>query len=168
MVRPKHARALAGSTPSALRIPRVASRPGVWAGDLWGPEPWLHSFVFPSMVINDLNISRTVISPAKTDAILLIDSNTVLSFAVAGQRFKSIARWYPQFFQSLNRVQLVQFSRRGGPQLSGTTLARGFRVKPIEDILGAAISEGLNHFLKIACASCYDNSCRTRGGLSHE
>jgi hypothetical protein len=110
------------------------------------------------MIINDLQVGWTIISPAKTDAILLVDSNAVLSFAISRQSFRSIARWYPQFFQSLNGVQLIQFSHRNAPQISRTTFPCSFRVEPIEDILGAAISEGLNHFLKIACTSCYNNS----------
>jgi hypothetical protein len=56
------------------------------------------------MIINDRDISGAVVGPIKANAVLLIDPYAVLSFAVARQGFKSIARWYPHFFQTLNRV----------------------------------------------------------------
>jgi hypothetical protein len=106
------------------------------------------------MIVNDLNIGWAIVGPTKANAILLIDSDAVLSFTVAGQSFKSIARWNLQLVQPLRGVQLVQFSCRDAPQLSGTTLSCGFRVETIEDILGAGIGKGLDHPTQIACATC--------------
>ena len=70
------------------------------------------------MVAHDLNVSRTNISPHTTDSPLSIDANTVPTFAVALQGFKTVARWRAQKRQSLGGVQLsrLAFGARGeGP-----------------------------------------------------
>jgi hypothetical protein len=46
---------------------------------------------FSSVAINDLNVVRTTITPAKADPPLLIDADAVLSLSVARQAFQSIA-----------------------------------------------------------------------------
>jgi len=44
------------------------------------------------MIINDLNFERITISPNETDAILIVDANTVLAFPIALQSFEVIPR----------------------------------------------------------------------------
>ncbi|AMO96778.1 plasmid maintenance system killer domain protein [Collimonas fungivorans] len=43
------------------------------------------------MVINDLNICHSLLSPDEADAPLIIYTNTVLAGAIASQRFQTIA-----------------------------------------------------------------------------
>jgi len=42
------------------------------------------------MVISNLNVKCVIIDPTKTDPELIVDSNTVLSNAIAFQNFQSV------------------------------------------------------------------------------
>jgi hypothetical protein len=68
------------------------------------------------MIINDFNTSRTLFGPFKTDPKLVIDSNAVLTGAVALQSFKPISGGNPQVRDLLRRIQLVKFSIRNPPE----------------------------------------------------
>jgi hypothetical protein len=46
-----------------------------------------------SVVINNLDIVRTLSSPDKTNAPLFVDANTVPPFAVARQKLKMLSGW---------------------------------------------------------------------------
>ncbi len=48
------------------------------------------------MVIRDLNVERITAFPLKANPPLIIDSNVILSFAVAAEFFESICRRYSQ------------------------------------------------------------------------
>jgi hypothetical protein len=48
------------------------------------------------VVVRDFDFVGIARLPAETDAILLIDANTVLAFAGAGEGFQAIARWHSQ------------------------------------------------------------------------
>ena len=65
-----------------------------------------------SVVIHNFYIFNACIGPAKTDTPLIINTNAVLTFSVADQRFKAIARGYPQIVQSARDLKLPQFSLR--------------------------------------------------------
>lgn len=56
------------------------------------------------MVINYLDVKRIAIAPNETDAILIIDADTVLPFPIALQNFKLIP-WkdckIPQYMRSV-------------------------------------------------------------------
>jgi hypothetical protein len=43
--------------------------------------------------VNDLDIPSLVVTPDKTDAPLVVDANTELTFPVAMQSFRPIAGW---------------------------------------------------------------------------
>jgi hypothetical protein len=44
------------------------------------------------MVVDNFHFARALLGPAEAESVLLVDSNAVLSLAVAGERFKAIAR----------------------------------------------------------------------------
>ncbi len=48
------------------------------------------------MVINNFNLARAGLSPDKTEAVLIIESNAVLPFTVTSQCFQVIAGRYAQ------------------------------------------------------------------------
>jgi hypothetical protein len=53
-----------------------------------------------------------VLAPNKTDAVLIINSDAVLSLAIPGQRFEAIAWRHPQIIQSSGRMNHIELSSR--------------------------------------------------------
>ena len=48
--------------------------------------------LFTSMIVDDLYVFGTVVSPAEADAILVVDSDAVLSAAISFQGLEPVAR----------------------------------------------------------------------------
>ena len=48
------------------------------------------------MVVHDFNVYGITIHPDKTDAPLVVDSNTVLSYTISPQYLQSVCRWHSQ------------------------------------------------------------------------
>ena len=63
-----------------------------------------------SVVIHYFYVFNACIGPAETDTPLIIDTNAVLPFSFAHERFKAIARGYPQVVQSARDLKLPKFS----------------------------------------------------------
>jgi hypothetical protein len=57
-----------------------------------------------SVIVGDLHVVRMPISPDEADAILVIDTDAPLAFAIAFESFKVIVRWYRKGFQRSGRV----------------------------------------------------------------
>ena len=62
------------------------------------------------MVVNNLNISRSLIGPAKTNSELVIDANTPLTFSIAAKRLKTITRRHTHVIQALRQIQLNELT----------------------------------------------------------
>ncbi len=65
------------------------------------------------MIINNFNICRTFISPAKTNSKLVIDANTPLAFSVAAQPLKTITRRHTHVTQALRQIKLNELAQGG-------------------------------------------------------
>jgi hypothetical protein len=52
------------------------------------------------MVVGDFHFIRTLIRPAATEAVLLVDADAVLAAAIALQWFKTVARRSPRMRSS--------------------------------------------------------------------
>jgi len=74
---------------------------------------WLYSFHhhIHLMVIDDFNIGRIAVFPAKTNSPLIIDPNTVLTAPICGETFQSISRWDPQISKCIRRIQDQKLSQ---------------------------------------------------------
>jgi len=64
-----------------------------------------------SMVVYDRHIYRSCISPTEYDSPLLVDSDGVLSDAVAFQLFQSVAGRDSKIVEPLSAVHLNQFAK---------------------------------------------------------
>lgn len=51
------------------------------------------------MIIDNYHIACGVVLPYKTDSILLVNANAMLTFSFASQGFQSIAGWNSKIFQ---------------------------------------------------------------------
>jgi hypothetical protein len=61
------------------------------------------------MIIHNHDLIWTTFSPDKTDAVLVIDTNAMLTFAVPSKGFYTIPRRYTQILQCNNGIKQVQF-----------------------------------------------------------
>ena len=66
------------------------------------------------MIIRDLYFMDPVFAPDKTNAVLIVNSDAVLSLAIPGQRFEAISWRHPQIIQSSGGMNHIQFSPRNG------------------------------------------------------
>jgi hypothetical protein len=62
------------------------------------------------VIVHNFNLVRTILTPDKTHAPLIIDADAVLSFAVAFQGFVLVARRNPQTGQLGGGMQLQQLA----------------------------------------------------------
>ena len=107
------------------------------------------------MIVNDCYAARTVGGPLKTNAVLCIDGDTVLSGAVSDESFEAVARRNTKLVSSHNRVELVKLARRDAPQVPRTRRARCLGPSTVEDVLRARICGCSNHDIMMAGRSCY-------------
>ncbi len=79
--------------------------------------------------------------PDKTDPPLVVDADTILSFAITGQFFQPVATRNSQIVNSLGRIDHVQFPLRG-------TLNRQLQARHTlasKDLFGLPIVETFDH-----------------------
>jgi hypothetical protein len=62
------------------------------------------------MIISDFNFKSIAITPHETDAILVVDPNAMLSFAIPLQGFQMVARKYGKIRKSNRCVDLHELS----------------------------------------------------------
>lgn len=97
--------------------------------------------MFPSVVINDFNIRRTVVSPDKANPELVVYPDRILALAIAAQGFEMVARRRPQVAEIFGRIQVAQFPARAFDQVS----RESFRRFAIEQGPGKFAAEAPDH-----------------------
>jgi hypothetical protein len=65
-----------------------------------------------SVIVNDLNRHRLADGPAETDALLIVDANTHLTFPAAFQRLQPVARRLREIVKGQGGIQLAQLAKR--------------------------------------------------------
>jgi hypothetical protein len=95
-----------------------------------------------SMIIDDLNLRRSVAGPDKTNPLLTVDSNTMLAGAITGQRFEMIPWWQAQKIQCRRAVEQLKFALGDGAELG-----KFHHRFSSEKFLGIPGIEGLNRHL---------------------
>src|SRR3954468_24248650 len=78
-----------GDRPSGIRNSSRRTSPGCMGGSFFG----IFVSRFQLVIINEFNLCRTLYSPDKTDAELVVDSNRVLTFSIGFQSLKTISGW---------------------------------------------------------------------------
>jgi hypothetical protein len=97
------------------------------------------------MVVDDLHILGTRVGPAEADAVLVVDPDTVLSGAIAGQEFEAVPRGYAEVPEVLSLVELVELPSGDTPEFRRTSPGCSLGSRVIKDIAGALVMEGSNH-----------------------
>lgn len=78
------------------------------------------------MIINDLNLECVPVAPNETDAILIVDANTVLSLPIPLQSLKMISGENREITQHMGGMQLHELSLRNSGNLLQSTRALAF------------------------------------------
>ena len=81
------------------------------------------------MIVDDLDVLSPERCPSEHDAILVVDSNAVLAFPVAFQRFELVARRNVQQPQFVDRIDLLELAPRDAPDLVGAKKRDGDEVR---------------------------------------
>ena len=93
------------------------------------------------MIVYDFDVVGVILVPAETDAPLIINSNTVLAFAIAGQRLQSISRRQAQKGQLHGSIDQLEFT-----QSPLTDVSRNLPNKfPLPKLGRGRFGKGLDH-----------------------
>lgn len=95
------------------------------------------------MVVNYFHFVGISIAPIKTDAILFVDPDAELSFAIATQLFQPVAGWNHQILQGQRGVQHIELLQCLAMEPGWEPLAPSRHPKHF----GFSISEPGNHVL---------------------
>lgn len=83
------------------------------------------------VVVDDFDGFRAGVGPLKTNPILLVDPDAMLTLSVAFERFQAVSRRNPQILKSFDRVQLLELPQGEAHHLlrqsSGTRQSLGRR-----------------------------------------
>jgi hypothetical protein len=102
------------------------------------------------VVIHDFYIVRIAVNPSETDAPLVIDTDTVLTFTVAAQSFKPVAWWCKQVLKRLGRVNVIQLAPRRSLERLETP------DKPVvKKRFSILVMKGFYHLHTILAIACY-------------
>ena len=95
------------------------------------------------MVVSDLNFVGLAFEPAKTKSPLVVDSDTVLSFAITAQLFQAISGCSTQIVERFGRIKHYQFTQGSALQFS-RKLLDAFAAKKA---LGVLVSKAAYHIV---------------------
>jgi hypothetical protein len=96
--------------------------------------------VLLSMVVGDLDFEGIDPFPAKTNPVLQINPDAVLSFAIAAKRFQMMSGDCGEIGERLRTMQIEKFAQ--GHLLN---LLKSFRARALKNLLSIGIPKGLNH-----------------------
>ncbi len=105
------------------------------------------------MVVGDFDVVGMAILPAKTDPVLVIDPDTVLSRSISSQSLQAVTGWNTQLSKLSHPVELRQLPPDHRPKGDGASAPGPSGPLAVEQILGGTIREGAYHGI-------YYNACR--------
>src|SRR5258705_1330753 len=93
------------------------------------------------MIVHDLHSLRSGVRPSETNAILLVDPDTMLPLPITLQQFQAISRGNTQRLKPSCRVKLIQLTPGDVPEIGRTNSPRRLGIAAIKDILCPQIRE---------------------------
>lgn len=93
------------------------------------------------MIVNDLDIKRHAILPAKADSPLTVNPNAPLPLPIALQGLKSIPRRYPKRAEARRSVDHLELASRGVLDFAWKTT----NLQALENRSGPLVCEAFNH-----------------------
>ena len=98
------------------------------------------------MVVNDLDLVRIAVLPAKADPPLIVDTDTVLSDPIALELLEPVARRDTQVIEGLGGVHRNQFPQHDASEVGWISANR----LPVEEAGSIPVAEALDHPAKLA------------------
>ena len=98
-----------------------------------------------SVIIRNFDPFRPFLRPNEADAELIMNPNGMLPEAIPLQRLQCVAWWDAKRLQRNRCVQKVEFPLGHMPNLARASAPCCFGVDPVEDVLSAPVTKGLNH-----------------------
>jgi hypothetical protein len=96
------------------------------------------------VVVRDLHVVGPVLPPNKTNTVLIVDSDAVLTFPVTLKRFQPVSGRDSKVIQINRRFNLVKLAQSHNLDRNPTPIRAGFK-----ELLRIVIFEALNHVLII-------------------
>jgi len=87
------------------------------------------------VIVNDLDLIRPAVGPDETEAILIIDANTMLSGSISAQCLESIGWRRPQIAEGGSSVHPLELAASHRPQERRTNAARSLGIDPVKNVL---------------------------------
>jgi hypothetical protein len=88
------------------------------------------------MVVDNFDLLHTSRRPTKTDAVLVVHADAVLTFPAAFECLKAITRWDAQVAETAGDLELTQLASRDrfyAPEtLNALAVGKGFRIGATE------------------------------------
>jgi len=97
------------------------------------------------VIVDDLYRFWSAIGPHEADAILVIDPYAMLARSAASQTLEPVSRWYAEFVQVDDGIELVQLPQCSPLQLLRQDCSGVLRSSPVEYIFGTTITERSDH-----------------------
>lgn len=97
------------------------------------------------MVVHNFNRTWSDVSPNKTDAVSLVNPDTMLIFLIPLESLQAVTGRGPQFIERNDGVKLVELSSSDSPQRLRTPSTSSLRVLTVKNVLSSCILERPNH-----------------------
>lgn len=97
------------------------------------------------MVVHNFDRIWPSIGPNKTDAVLLINPDAMLTFSIPLESLQVITGRDTQFIERSDRVKLIELPSSYSPQRLRTPSASSLRVLTVKNVLSSYILERPNH-----------------------
>jgi len=97
------------------------------------------------VIIRDLNHVDISSLPSKTDPILIVDSDTMLSLSVRPQPFEPVPWWNGKLDEISHAINLIEFPSGNLPQIARAGFSGHLRINAVKYCLRASIGERTYH-----------------------
>jgi hypothetical protein len=97
------------------------------------------------VVIRDFDFVGITSLPAKTDSVLFMDADTVLTAPISLETLQSVARRHGEFPKVSNSIKLCQLTADDLPEHDRTGRPRSTAIDTIEKVFGSRVREGAYH-----------------------
>ena len=93
------------------------------------------------MIVYYLNRFCAIILPFKTNTVLIIYSNTVLTLTVSCQSLQHVSRRYFQILNKYCGIELIQFASSNFPNMYWANFTGSFGILAVKNIFRSTIFE---------------------------
>ena len=97
------------------------------------------------VIVRDFDFVGIAPLPAKTDSVLFIDADTVLTAPISLETLQSVARWHGEFPKVSDSIELRQLTADNRPQPDRTGRPGSTAIDTIEKVFGSRVREGAYH-----------------------